>query len=161
TITGITSTSVTTNAQGLGTATFTLPNQSGSYRMRASVDFDGRSISDDTYAWVPGSDIQVDSDQQFVELMADRRSYAPGDTAKLMARGAAVSGPVLVTKEGQHVSWYRVLRPGAGDAIDVPIDAADTGDVVVNIAYLRDGRLYRAERRLSVPAVDQTLQITL
>ena len=38
------------------------------------------------------------------------------------------------------------------DAIEVPIDDGDVGDVFVNIAYLREGRLYRAERRLGVPA---------
>ena len=49
----------------------------------------------------------------------------------------------------------------ARDAIEVPIDAGDVGDVYVSITYLRDGRLYRAERRLGVPAAERTLQLTI
>ena len=68
---------------------------------------------------------------------------------------------MLVTKEGQHVLWHQLLRPVAGDAIAVPVEAGDVGDVYVYIAFMRDGRLYRAERRLAVPAVSQALTITL
>ena len=85
-------------------------------------------------------------------MLADRKNYQPGDSARLIVRGETIVGPVLVTKEGQHVSWYRVLRPTPTDAIEVPIDEGDVGDVFVSIAYLREGRLYRAERRLGVPA---------
>ena len=48
--------------------------------------------------------------ERYLELIADRRSYQPGDTARLVVRGDPVSGPVFLTKEGQHVSWYRVVR---------------------------------------------------
>lgn len=53
------------------------------------------------------------------------------------------------------------MRPAATDAIEVPIEAGDVGDVFVSLAYLRDGRLYRAERRLGVPATARTLNIAL
>ena len=48
---------------------------------------------------------------RYLELIADQRAISPGDTARLVVRGEPITGPVLVTKEGQHVSWYRVLRP--------------------------------------------------
>lgn len=163
TATAVGTTTATTDVQGSATASFTLPNQSGSYRIRAAARVDGRTVADEAWAWVPGGgDTSASATgDQYLELLADKRSYRPGETARLMVRGASVSGPVLVTKEGQHVSWYQVLRPTAADAIEVPIHPGDAGDVQVNIAYLRDGRLYRAERRISVPATDRTLQITL
>ena len=68
---------------------------------------------------------------------------------------------MLVTKEGQHVAWHRVLRPTPADAIEVPIDAGDVGDIYVNVVFMRDGRLYRAERRLACRPTIATLQITL
>ena len=40
----------------------------------------------------------------------------------------------------------------------MPIDDGDVGDVFVNIVYLREGRLYRAERRIGVAAASKTLQ---
>ena len=42
-----------------------------------------------------------------------RRNYQPGESATLIVRGETVIGPVLVTKEGQHVSWFRVAAAGA------------------------------------------------
>ena len=51
--------------------------------------------------------------------------------------------------EGQHVSWYRLLRPSGTEALEVPIDDGDVGDVYVHVAYMRDGRLHQAERVIS------------
>src|SRR5262249_935748 len=63
----------------------------------------------------------------------------------------------LVTKESQHVSFHRVVKARSNQAIDVPISADDIGDTYVSIAFLKDDRLYRAERRLSVPATRHQL----
>ncbi|MCC7125317.1 MAG: hypothetical protein IT178_10750 [Acidobacteria bacterium] len=115
-----------------------------------------------SWLWVPGpSETDVSDGDRYLELMADQRSYQPGDTARLIVRGEPLSGPMLITKEGQHVSWHRVLRLAPSDTLEVPIDAADVGDIYVNVTYLRDGRLYRAERRLVVPATSRTLQVSV
>ena len=164
TATRISSATVTTDVEGRATATITLPpGHSGSFRVTVKAIENGRELTDQTWLWVPGSqDTAVeDEGDRFVELLADRRTYAPGDVARLVVRGDKLNGPVLVTKEGQHVSWHQVLRPAASDAIEVPVDASDVGDVYVNIAYLREGRLYRAERRIGVPAVERTLTVTI
>jgi uncharacterized protein YfaS (alpha-2-macroglobulin family) len=150
-----------TDAKGTATAALTLPNASGSFRIRVTTTVDERELTGQTWVWVPGAQETAFEGDRFVELIADRRSYQPGDTARLMLRGDTVSGPILVTKEGQHVTWYRVLRPAASDAIEVPIEAGDVGDTYINVSYMREGRLYRAERRISVPPTDRTLQITL
>ena len=107
-------------------ASVTLPSDAGSYRVRAIATSGDRS--DQRPAWHlgarcartprPTTAIAISS------CIADKTTYAPGDTARLIVRGEPVSGPVLVTKEGQHVSWYRLLRPSATDAIEVPIEAA-------------------------------------
>jgi uncharacterized protein YfaS (alpha-2-macroglobulin family) len=154
--------SATTDADGRATATLTLPDQTGSFRIRASAQSGDRTVTDTAWLWVPGaSDDTFDSDERYLELLADRRNYQPGDSARLIVRGETVTGPVLVSKEGQHVSWYRVLRPSPTEPIAVPIEEGDVGDVYVSIAFLRDGRLNRAERRIGVPATSRTLNISL
>lgn len=161
-ITSIATQSATTDANGQAMVTFTLPARSGSYRVRATAPSAGRTVQDDVFLWIPGpSDYDVDSGDRYLELLADKRSYQPGDTATLIVRGETVIGPVLVTKEGQHVSFFRVLRPSATDSIQVPIDEGDVGDVFVNLVYLREGRLYRAERRLGVAAASRTLNVSV
>jgi uncharacterized protein YfaS (alpha-2-macroglobulin family) len=155
-------TSTTTDAEGRAAATVTLPAMTGSFKIRASAVSGDRTVTDESWLWVPGPGVSTDdAGDRYLELIADRKNYQPGDSAKLVVRGETVTGPVLVSKEGQHVSWYRVLRPSATEPIEVPIEAGDVGDVYVSIAYLRDGRLSRAERRLGVPATSRTLNIAL
>ncbi|HXG89899.1 MAG TPA: MG2 domain-containing protein [Vicinamibacterales bacterium] len=162
TVTEVARATATTGADGAGVATLTLPNQAGSFRVRTSAQAGDREVSVERWLWIPGpQDGAVEEGDRYLELMSDKRTYAPGETARLIVRGEPVSGPMLVTKEGQQVTWHRVIRPAATDAIEVPIDAADIGDIYVHVAFMRDGRLYRAERRLSVPAAERALQITV
>ncbi|MSO61232.1 MAG: hypothetical protein EXQ50_03935 [Acidobacteria bacterium] len=158
----ISETGVTTDANGLATGRVTLPNQTGSFRIRVSAPSQGRTVQDDVWLWVPGpSETVADSDERYLELLSDRKSYQPGESARLIVRGETITGPVLVTKEGQHVSWFRLMRPTATESIEVPIDEGDVGDVFISIAFLRDGRLSRAERRIGVPATSRTLKVSV
>ena len=153
---------VTTDANGLATGRVTLPNQTGSFRVRVTAPSGDRSVQDDVWLWVPGpSETTEDTGERYLELLSDRKLYQPGESARLIVRGETITGPVLVTKEGQHVSWFRLLRPTATESIEVPIDEGDVGDVFVSIAFLRDGRLSRAERRLGVPATSRTLKVSV
>lgn len=152
----------TTAADGSATARFQLPNRTGTFRVRVTAPSGQRTVQDLVWLWVPGPSASTeDTGDRYLELMSDRKTYQPGESARLIVRGETITGPVLVTKEGQHVSWYRLLRPTPTDAIEVPVDEGDVGDVFVSIAYLREGRLYRAERRLGVPAASKTLQIAV
>lgn len=161
-VTVIATTSATTGGDGTAVARLNLPNRTGTFRVRITAPSGDRTVEDFSWLWVPGpSEAAEDAGDRYLELLSDRKTYQPGESARLIVRGETITGPVLVTKEGQHVSWYRVLRPTPTDSIEVPIEDGDVGDVFVGIAYLREGRLYRAERRLGVAATTRTLQIAL
>jgi len=167
TITTVSDTSATTDAEGRATGSLTLPGgQRGEYRVVVTAPDGERTVRGHTWLYLLGprqageSEDEAEGDR-YLELVADRKTYRPGDVARLVVRGETVSGPVLVTKEGQHVSWYRVLRPAAAEAIEVPVESGDVGDTYVNVTFMRDGRLYRAERRLGVPAVERTLTVAV
>lgn len=162
TVTTIATQTATSDASGVAAASVTLPNRSGSYRVRVSARSGDRTVRDDVWLWVPGpTEFSADAGDRYLELLSDRKTYQPGESATIMVRGETVVGPVLVTKEGQHVSWFRVIRATPSEAIQVPIEEGDVGDVFVNIVYLREGRLNRAERRLSVAATSKTLQVSV
>lgn len=164
TITSISRTTVTTDAEGRATWTATMPPESGSYRFRATTPSAGREVTVNEFAFVPGrSDTSSESYDRVLELVADRKSYQPGDTARLMVRGESLDRPFLVTKEGRTVLWHKVITPSPNDAstFEVPIDEGDQGDVYVNIAFLKDDRLYRAERRLRIPALSRQVNVSI
>jgi hypothetical protein len=160
----IASSVVTTDAEGRAQWQVPIPRIAGDYRVRASATSGGRAISDDSYLWVPGATEQTDEDygyDRYLELIAEKKAVQPGDTARLLVRGAEFDSMVLVTKESQQVSWHQVVRARGNETIEVPITADDVGDTWVNIAFLKDNRLFRAERRMKVPAVSRQLTVSI
>lgn len=156
---------ITTDASGRGTWTFSTPNVPGDYRVRASADANGRIVRDDSFIWVSGA-YQPSTDdayggERYLELIADKKTVTSGETVRFLVRGAEFDADVLVTKEAQDVSWYRVVRVKSNETFEVPIGAEDVGDTWVNIAFLKKDRLYRAERRVKVPATSRQLQVSL
>ena len=153
-------TQVTVGEDGRGSATLQLPNEPGSYRVRATTTASDREARDDAWMWVPGG-TQITGDERYLELLTDKKTYVPGERAKLIVRGETLSSPVLITKEGQQVTWHQVLRPSGSDPIEVPIEPSDVGDFFISITFLRDGASFQAERRVGVTAQERALQIKL
>jgi uncharacterized protein YfaS (alpha-2-macroglobulin family) len=157
--------SVTTDATGRATWSIPVPADAGDYRVRAEAQERGRTIADDSYLWVPGPrETSADDDygfDRYLELIPEKRTLAPGETARFLIRGAEFDSQVLITKEAQSVSWHSVIRARGNETIEVPITDDDVGDTWVNIAFLKDDRLYRAERRVKVPAVSRQLNVTI
>jgi len=162
TVTKIADGTVTTDADGRATWTATLPKDAGSYRFRVVGQSSGREVEDTSSVWVTGAaDAYADASDTYLELIADKPSYKPGDTARLVVRGAAVTVPALVTTEGHQIGYYRVARAGSDNSVEVPVTEQDLGDIYVNVVYVKDDRLYRAEKRLKVPATPRQLQIAV
>lgn len=162
TVTVVSQSATTSDAEGRVTTAIAVPQAPGSYRVAVIAREGDRDLRDDAWLWVPGpSETAYDGDSEYLELLADKRAYAPGDTARVMLRGRDVTGPVLLTKEGQHVGWHQMVRPASAGAFEIPVVEGDVGDVYVHVTFLRDGRLYQAERRLGVPATSRTLLVAL
>jgi uncharacterized protein YfaS (alpha-2-macroglobulin family) len=160
-ITTIQQNDVEAGPDGRATSTLTVPAVPASYRVRVTAPADGREVADIAYLWVSGRAAEYSREaDRFLEIVADRRTYAPGETARIIVRGAEFDAQALVTKENQRVSYHQVVRARTNEAIEVPIAGNDVGDTYVSIAFLKDDQLYRAERRLSVPATAHQLTVT-
>jgi hypothetical protein len=160
-LTHVAETSVTTGDDGRAAWTVTLPKESGSYQFRAEADADGRQVTDTASMWISGQMAEegYETDRE-LELIPDKKSYQPGDVARLTIKGEPASAAMLVTKEARRVDWTAVRRQ-ASSVIEVPIGDGDIGDIYVNLAFLKGDRLYRAEKRLKVPAVSKQLTVTV
>ncbi len=151
-----------TDATGRASWVTTLPKDPGTYRFTASAPFEDRLIEDESRVWITGEALEPSEEgDTTLELIADQRSYKPGDTARLLVRSGQITAPVLVTKEDQVVSYHRLVRVKPDEAIEVPIVENDIGDIYVNILFLKDDRLFRAEKRLIVPATSRQLKVSV
>jgi uncharacterized protein YfaS (alpha-2-macroglobulin family) len=161
-ITVITKTTLQTDAGGRAALQATLPKDSGSYTFHATAPSGDRTVEDTASAWVPGAEERTeDEGEQYLELVADQKTYAPGQTARLLVRGADGDATMLVTKEAQTIAWYQVMRVRAGQPVEVPITEADIGDTWINIAFIKNDRLYRAEKRVRVPETSRGINISI
>jgi hypothetical protein len=155
-------TSVTTDAGGRAAWTTPVPDEAGDYVVVATADSSGRDVTARVHLWVPSpTEMAAGSQDQTLELVADRAEYAPGDTARLSVRNGSLGGAVLVTKECEITSWYDVVRPNAGGVLEVPVTEDDVGGVWVNVTFVRDDAVYRAERRLEVPPAAKRIQVAV
>ncbi len=162
TVTSIADGTVQSDQDGRAEWAATLPAEAGTYRFRVAGSSEGRTVQETASLWVSGARSNlVDESDTNLELVADKKSYAPGETARLIIRGGAVTSPVLVTKEGQQISDYRVARVGKDSTIEVPLVEGDLGDIYVNVVFVSKDRLFRAEKRLKVPATPRQLQVAV
>jgi uncharacterized protein YfaS (alpha-2-macroglobulin family) len=156
----ITSGKVTTAADGRATWDTRAPAAGGSYRLEARALSGDRQVTDDSFVWVPGATDDVfENDSESIELVTDKSTYAPGETAKVAVRGTAPDVPVLITKEARTLTWYDLRQPSADGVFDVAITDTDLGDTWVNLLYVKDDKVFYAEKKLRVPAAARALKI--
>lgn len=135
------------------------PDKAGSYTARASAkDDEGHETKSEIVVYVHGKDEVIwDQEDRRVDLVADKRKYAPGDTAKILLRSPFTDarGVVVVEREGIS-SELPVVITGGAHAVEIPITEEMVGGVSLSAMVTR-GRVEIAGapkgQDLGMPAV--------
>ncbi len=126
-------TTVSSGGDGMASFSFT-PEQGGQYQITAlGTDAAGNQIRSAGYVWASASGYVAwpRENNDRLELVADKKLYAPGETAKILVPNP-FTGTVtaLVTLERGGVMDARVIDlTGSSQTIDVPI----TSDMIPNV----------------------------
>ncbi len=158
-------TDVTTDARG--TAHASLPvNQSGSAEVLASSHTpENRTVTDSTWLWVFGgseADWFSNGGAQSVQIIADKKNYAPGDTAHLTLVSQVDHFHALVVATGYSVEFRKVISSdGMTVNFDLPITTDSQPNLDVSVFFLKDGQLYQASQQIKVPPVEQQLRVEI
>ena len=157
-------TDVTTDARG--TAHASLPvTQSGSAEVLASSNTpEGRTVTDYTWLWIFGSGEAswFSNGAQNVQIIADKKTYAPGDTAHLSVISQVDHFHALVVATGYSVEFRKVISSdGMTVNFDLPITTDSQPNLDVSVFFLKDGQLYQASQQIKVPPVEQQLQVEI
>ncbi|MFN2532181.1 MAG: alpha-2-macroglobulin [Pyrinomonadaceae bacterium] len=159
---------ITTNSQGL--ATYSLPiSDAGSIYVQTTVKDGGRSCtSGGTYIWVTSREREWLDTSYYressgsIQLIPDKNSYRPGETAHVLAVLPTGGANLLVTTELTRVmSAKTVITSSNSILLDVPIDASYEPNAFLNVTYVKDGDMYTAEQKLLVPARDKLLNLEI
>src|SRR5690606_16460915 len=135
-------TTVTTNDEGMAAIEFT-PENSGQYQGTAAGDDKlGNVIRSATFLYAAGAGEYVawpQNNNDRIELVADKKLYAPGETAKILVPNP-FTGPVkaLVTLERSGVLEERVVEfTGSSETIEVPVTVAHIPNVYVGVVIVK------------------------
>ncbi len=131
---------VTTDALGAAVAKFT-PTEGGLYRIVAEGnDANGNAIRSATYLWVSGREYinwGMDNDDR-IELIADKKEYAPGDTADILIPAPFANSEALLTVErGSIREVRRITLPGNSERIKIPIQSDYAPNVYVSVLLVK------------------------
>jgi alpha-2-macroglobulin len=156
---------VQTDERGNASASFMFPNN-GSYTVVATAPTaSGRTVKSETWVWVRGAGQGGwwwGGNERQVKIIADKKSYAVGDTAKLLILTGVDKSHVLVTTEGRTLQSKRVVDADSSSVtVEIPITDSSQPNFYVGATFLYDNNLYQGQKNVKVPAVQQKLQITI
>lgn len=101
-------------------------------------------------------------DEGSIKLVADKKSYKVGETAKILALLPTDKAHLLVTTEMTRVLDTRqIYANGRAVVIDLPIKDAYSPNIQLSVAYVKNGEMFEHSKNIAVPAVNKFLNIEL
>ncbi|GAB4479570.1 MAG: Ig-like domain-containing protein [Anaerolineae bacterium] len=165
--------SVTTDANGRATVSF-VPPEGGVYRIEAVVrDERGRESKSSAYLWVTDAEYVAwrQTNDNRIDMVADRRSYRPGDTAEVLITSPWAGDNVraLITIERGGILSHTVVQLTTNSYVyRIPITGALAPNVYVSAVLIRGGDEadplpdFKAGLvELVVEPVEQTINLTI
>ena len=128
---------IRTDSDGKGRINF-VPPQGGSYRLEAQGR-DGRAnrVLSTIYLWASDVDRSVAwrfQEHDRIELVTDRRSYRPGDTAEILVQSPYDQATALVTIERGHIINYHLVEmEGNSAVVEIPVESGYFPNVFVSV----------------------------
>ncbi|HEX8686266.1 MAG TPA: alpha-2-macroglobulin family protein, partial [Pyrinomonadaceae bacterium] len=155
---------VETNAQGEGALDYTAP-QPGSILNKTTLEEAGRPVVMEAGSlWVADrdgrwEDVSYDAEGE-IKLVPDKKSYRPGETARVLALLPKEKAHLLVTTELDGVLNVRQLDvEGRAALIELPIEPRFAPNVFLNVTYVRGSEMYTQDVEIRVPARDKLLKV--
>ena len=133
---------VTTDAQGAAVAKYT-PKKGGVIKIVAEgQDASNNAIRSATYQWVTGREFinwRMENNDR-IDLVADKKEYAPGDVAEVLIPAPFANFEALLTIERGTIREVRRLTlAGNSEKIQIPIKSDYAPNVFVSV-FLVKGR---------------------
>ncbi|MEP6755730.1 MAG: MG2 domain-containing protein, partial [Chthonomonadales bacterium] len=140
------------------------PNKAGSIQLEATArDTGNRVLRADNYLWCSG-DVGEDMGTEGgdLTLLSDKRSYNPGDSARLLISSKNVGQLVLLTVEGDHL--FKALTLPISDKATVynlPILKDYGPNVFLNATYVKNKKFATSQIGLRVSNAERTIKVSV
>ena len=147
-----------------GQVTLQVPTgEGGSLRIRAfGRTPQGREVSGETYLWVSGGAGWDGAMPQQVQIIPDKSSYKPGDTARILIVTGTPNADIWVASEGRGIYESGVVRANGPTAtMELKIKQEHTPNFFLTASFVHANQLFQGSRRIRVPATDRELTVKL
>lgn len=162
----LSSATVQTNERGEAAYDYLIPIN-GTVHIKTTVEEAGRQITAHGGSiWIAdragdASDYSYEG-EEMIKLVPDKKSYRPGETARVLALLPHADAHLLVTTELMNVMTVRRIHSkGRAVMIDVPIEANYAPNVFLNVTYVRASELYTQDVSINVPARNKILNLEI
>ncbi len=150
---------------GAGRASLRLPvTKSGSLLITArSRDSRGNAIVSTRYLWSCGEGERCDfGPVSDVQVIANKREYAAGDTAKVLVLTNKPGGTALVTLEGSRIYEAKTVRlKGKSSVVRFKIAQEYRPNFYIAVSYLRNKQVMRNETEAMVTMKSEALSVKI
>ncbi|MBM3735070.1 MAG: alpha-2-macroglobulin [Acidobacteria bacterium] len=146
-----------------GKAAVELPVGSGSLRaVVRSTTADRRVVQDDAYVWVTGGAFSWGgADEEEIRIVADKKTYAAGETAKLLI-AAAAGTHLWVTAEGAAVHSSKfVTCKDSTVMVELPVERHYMPNFYVQVTAMKEQKVLTGTLMVKVPPAEQKLSIDI
>ena len=152
-----------TDASGKAQVKLTIPD-AGEFRVRVvATTPEKRDVETTAYLWAPGeSPWWSGPAQERVQIVPDKKTYQPGDTAHVLIVTGKEPASVLVTAEGNGLYSGQVIKSTGGSiTVDVPVKPEYAPNFYVGAVFIRGNKLYQGSKSLTVPPTQHELKVQL
>ncbi len=126
-----------------------------------SVTQEGRTITASLFLWVSGAYRDMPADAP-ITLVPDKKSYAPGETARVLVVTGVSGAKVHLAVEGRDLYRQEIRDSGEGSFfLDVPIVPEHAPNVFVTASLLKDGKYRFGSKSLKVPPKERLLSVVV
>jgi alpha-2-macroglobulin len=148
-----------------GKAQGIIPVQSsGSLEVEATATTpEQRVVSDSSWLWVMGTgEADWGEGSRGMQIVADKKTYAPGDTAHLSIISEVEGFHALVVAAGNSIEFKKVMSSeGRTLTFDLPITTDSQPNLEIGVVVLKNDQLYEATKQIKVPPAQEQLQVVI
>ena len=150
-----------TDAEGDCLVTFNA-SKSGYFRLfTKATDDKGREVSSETTFWIADKNFMGGFYKyQGIEIVTDKKNYMPGDVAKILINSEHKDASILLTIGADKLYHHEIVKiEGNSKLVEIPITDAYTPNVFLEVATIRNHKIYQDSKDLTVTPVKNYLNV--
>ena len=155
---------VTTDASGHAALEFR-PSRPGDIHVAATA-YDGRGnrITASAWVWCTGEAYEEAAGTRYPDLkiITDKKTYTPGETARVLINAAKPGRTALVTVEGDRI-YDQMIVPlkGKSTLIDIPVRDGYKPNFYIGVCFVRNKQFANQEARVKVSLATQKIDVKI